>query len=111
MACIMALGHLNLKDEKVTLYSDSSYVVNGIEKGWARSWQRNGWVKSDKNPAKNSDLWEQLLNLCKNLEIKFVWVKGHAGHHYNEICDKLAVQAARSGKYVVDKIFEEEQYT
>ena len=76
---------------KVILQTDSRYVVDGIEKGWARSWQRNNWIKSDKKPALNRDLWERLLELLEVHEVSFVWIKGHAGHEENERCDRLAV--------------------
>lgn len=75
---------------RVVIQTDSRYVVDGIEKGWARSWRKNGWIKSDKKPALNSDLWERLLNLLERHEVKFTWIKGHAGHPENERCDKLA---------------------
>lgn len=76
---------------KVFLQTDSKYVVDGIEKGWAKSWQRNNWIKSDKKPALNKDLWEKLLKLLEIHEVKFLWIKGHAGHAENERCDRLAV--------------------
>lgn len=76
---------------RVFLQTDSRYVVDGIEKGWARSWQRNNWIKSDKKPALNKDLWERLLKLLDIHEVKFLWIKGHAGHAENERCDRLAV--------------------
>lgn len=76
---------------KVTVQTDSKYVVDGIEKGWAKSWRKNGWIKSDKKPALNSDLWEELLGLLEIHEVSFVWIKGHAGHAENERCDRLAV--------------------
>ncbi len=82
----------------VTLYSDSTYVGNGIEKGWAVKWRANGWRKSDKSPALNADLWEELLNLIAAHEVKIIWVKGHAGHPENERCDRLAVEAAQKAK-------------
>ena len=75
----------------VTLTTDSRYVVDGITKGWARSWKRNGWIKSDKKPALNAELWDALLGLLDVHQVEFVWVKGHAGHPYNERCDRLAV--------------------
>ena len=75
----------------VILTTDSKYVVDGITKGWAASWRKNGWVKSDKKPALNSDLWARLLELTEMHNVKFVWVKGHAGHPENERCDELAV--------------------
>lgn len=76
---------------RVIIQTDSRYVVDGIEKGWARSWRKNGWIKSDKKPALNSDLWERLLNLLEIHEVRFTWIKGHAGHPENERCDRLAV--------------------
>ena len=76
---------------KVVLQTDSRYVVDGIEKGWAKSWQRNNWIKSDKKPALNRDLWERLLELLELHEVSFVWITGHAGHEENERCDRLAV--------------------
>ena len=79
---------------RITLTSDSQYLINGMTKGWAASWRKNGWKKSDKSPALNSDLWQKLLDLSEIHEIKFVWIKGHAGHKYNERCDKLATDFA-----------------
>lgn len=76
---------------RVLLVTDSKYVADGIEKGWAESWRKNGWRKADKKPALNSDLWEQLLDLLKKHTVNIKWVKGHAGHAENERCDKLAV--------------------
>ena len=76
---------------EVTLTSDSKYVIDAITKGWAKSWRKNGWIKSDKKPALNSDLWAKLLELLDIHKVSFVWVKGHAGHPENEICDYLAV--------------------
>ncbi|MBQ7173379.1 MAG: ribonuclease HI [Clostridia bacterium] len=81
---------------RVTLTSDSKYVVDAIEKGWARSWQSNGWKKADRKPALNPDLWEKLLALLDKHEVTFVWVKGHDGHPYNERCDQLATTFADS---------------
>ena len=75
----------------VTLTSDSKYVCDAITKGWARSWKKNGWRKSDKSPALNADLWERLLALLDVHSVTVVWVKGHAGHPENERCDRLAV--------------------
>lgn len=75
----------------VELYSDSKYVIDALTKGWARSWKKNGWVKSDKKPALNSDLWEQLLELADTHELHCHWVKGHAENEYNNRCDRLAV--------------------
>lgn len=102
MGCIVALRNLEHRDRTVTLYSDSSYVVNGISKGWAKTWRKNGWIKSDKQPAINPDLWAELLDLIEGLDIRFKWVKGHAGHPMNERCDELAVAASRHNDLPVD---------
>jgi ribonuclease HI len=102
MGCIVALKNLPATDKPVALYSDSSYVVNGINKGWAVKWRQNGWLKSDKRPAVNPDLWDALLNLIDKFNIRFNWVKGHAGNPMNERCDELAVSAARSADLPVD---------
>ena len=77
---------------RVILQTDSRYVVDGITKGWAKSWRKNGWIKSDKKPALNSDLWERLLDLLEIHEVTFTWIKGHAGHPENERCDRLAAE-------------------
>ena len=76
---------------QVELYSDSKYVIDALSKGWAKSWQARGWVKSDKKPALNPDLWERLLELCGKHTVKLHWVKGHADNPYNNRCDELAV--------------------
>lgn len=89
-ACIEALKALKETCE-VTLTTDSQYVSNGITKGWAESWRRNGWRKSDKKPALNPDLWGELLDLVAKHSVSIVWIKGHAGHPENERCDRLAV--------------------
>ncbi len=75
----------------VMLYSDSKYIIDAINKGWAKKWRANNWIKSDKKKALNIDLWEQLLDLLDKHEVTFNWVKGHAGHTENERCDELAV--------------------
>lgn len=77
----------------VTLTTDSKYVSDGLSRGWARSWQKNGWRKADKKPALNPDLWEELLRLTDIHDVDIVWVKGHVGHPENERCDRLAVKA------------------
>lgn len=79
----------------VTLCSDSKYVIDAVTKGWAKSWQKNNWIKSDKKPALNADLWEQLLALLDQHDVSFVWIKGHAGHPENERCDQMAVEESR----------------
>lgn len=88
------MGLMALKEPcHVTLTTDSKYVSDGLSKGWARSWQKNGWRKADKKPALNPDLWEELLRLTDIHDVDIVWVKGHAGHPENERCDRLAVKA------------------
>ena len=82
------------RPSQVELISDSKYLVDGMTKGWAKSWQAKGWVKSDKKPALNPDLWEELLRLTAVHRVEFHWIKGHAGHPYNERCDRLAVAQA-----------------
>ena len=82
----------------VKLVTDSKYVADGSIKGWAESWQKNNWIKSDKKPALNSDLWERLLELLEKHEVKIEWVKGHAGHAENERCDRLAVEYYKNMK-------------
>ena len=77
---------------RVIITTDSKYVVDSITKGWVYGWQKNNWIKSDKKPALNSDLWKQLLPLLEKHEVTFNWVKGHAGHPENERCDHLAVK-------------------
>jgi ribonuclease HI len=81
----------------VALYTDSQYIVNAIEKGWARKWQANGWMRNKKDRAMNPDLWQELLDLLSVHTVTFHWVKGHASNPYNNRCDELAV--AESHKF------------
>lgn len=81
---------------RVTVTTDSRYVVDGIEKGWAKGWRARGWVKSDKKPALNPELWGRLLDLLEQHEVTFRWIKGHAGHPENERCDQLAVAQSKN---------------
>lgn len=96
-AVIQALTALKEPCE-VTLTSDSKYVIEALEKGWARSWRSRGWKKADNKPALNPDLWELLLAQIERHRVTTVWVKGHAGHPYNERCDSLATAFADSLK-------------
>ncbi len=82
---------------EVTLWTDSKYVADGLGKGWAAGWKKNGWKKADKKPALNPDLWDELLTLYGKHKVKIQWIKGHASHPENEKCDKMAV--AESQKY------------
>lgn len=93
-AVIEGLKHLK-RSCNVEVYTDSKYVSDSIEKGWAKSWKKNGWRKSDKKPALNSDLWESLLSELEKHHVKINWVKGHHGHPENERCDKLAVEQSQ----------------
>ncbi|MRR14095.1 ribonuclease HI, partial [archaeon] len=95
MAGIIGLKSVTGTNNKpVAVYSDSRYFVDGITKGWARRWRRNGWMRDNTHPAENIDLWAELLDLCEIHKPRFFWVKGHAGHSENERCDVLARQAA-----------------
>ncbi len=82
----------------VTLYSDSQYVCNSLNKGWARKWQKNNWMHTPKDPTPNADLWKEVLALCDKHKVNAVWVRGHAGHPENERCDRLAVAQAEKYK-------------
>ncbi len=96
-AVIEALEALNEPCE-VVITSDSRYVIDAIKKGWARSWQKKGWRKSDGKPALNADLWERLLMLLDIHKASFIWVRGHEGHPENERCDEIAVAATQKFK-------------
>lgn len=82
----------------VHLYTDSQYVVNAVEKGWAKKWQANGWMRNKKDRALNPDLWQELLDLLSIHQVTFHWVKGHAENPYNNRCDELAVAESRKYK-------------
>lgn len=97
LAVIKALEALKEKCN-IELYTDSQYVCNAINKGWAQKWKSNNWKRNKNESALNSDLWEVLLNLLKEQDVKFNWVKGHAGHEENERCDVLARTEAQKFK-------------
>lgn len=101
LAVIEGLAALN-KPCKVKIYSDSSYVVNAMNEGWAHNWRRNGWRNSQNKPTPNVDLWKRLLALCERHDVEFFWVKGHSGIPENERCDELAVAASRQPRLPVD---------
>lgn len=82
---------------KVELYTDSQYIVNAINKGWLRNWQKNGWKKADKSPVLNKELWLEIIALLAKHEVNVNWVKGHAENEYNNRCDQMAV--AQTKKY------------
>lgn len=98
LAAITALSALK-EPCAVTLYSDSKYLVDAVSQKWVYGWRKKGWKKADGKPALNADLWERLLALLETHSVRFIWVKGHNGHPYNERCDRLAVMEAE--KYIV----------
>ena len=100
LACIEGLKDLPV-DTSVQLYSDSQYVVNAINKGWAERWRARGWMRNQNDRAENADLWADLLGILFDLDVEFIWVRGHAGNPGNERCDQLATQAAL-GKQLTD---------
>lgn len=101
LAVIAGLEALKETKYPVVVYSDSKYVVEAVEKGWVFSWVKKGF-KNKKNP----DLWMRYLDLHKKFNIRFVWVKGHAGHPQNERCDELAVQSAEGDNLLIDEGYE-----
>ena len=94
LAVISALEALR-EPCRVTVVSDSKYVVDAVEKGWLVSWRTRGWRRADKKPVLNVELWERLIPLLEKHEVIFEWIKGHAGHPYNERCDAVAVEESR----------------
>jgi ribonuclease HI len=105
LAAIKGLQSLNYQS-KVTLYTDSQYLVDSMMKGWAQRWRANNWRRNQKEKAQNTDLWEQLLELCSLHNVTFLWVKGHAGDPENERCDELSVAAAKQKNLPPDSIYE-----
>ena len=108
LGAIVALEALK-RPSQVVLSTDSQYVVNGIEKGWAKKWRANGWRRNKKEMALNPDLWERLLKAVERHRVTFKWVRGHDGHVENERCDVLANTAARTNPVLVDVEFEKTQ--
>ena len=105
LAVIDALNALKNPCE-IELYSDSKYVVDAINQNWLSGWVLKNWKLNTKNPVKNIDLWEKLLVAMKPHDIKFIWVKGHASNEYNNLCDKLAVEARSKEKLEIDYNYE-----
>ncbi|RFZ94390.1 ribonuclease HI [Mucilaginibacter conchicola] len=103
LAVITALEALKSPNQNVTIYSDSKYVIDSIEKRWV-----NGWVAKGFAGKKNKDLWMRYLNIAKLHKVKFVWVRGHNGHPENERCDQLAVAAGKQKDLLIDSVFEME---
>jgi ribonuclease HI len=108
VACIQALKALK-KSRQVVLFTDSRYLMNGITKGWALRWRRNGWMRSPTEPAENADLWAVLLELLERHQVEFQWVRGHAGNPENERCDQLAVQASQKKNLPADEGYEQKR--
>ena len=108
LAAIVALKALKERS-KVILHSDSAILVKGIEQGWAKRWKANDWKRNKTDKALNVDLWDELLNLCELHDIKFQWVRGHAGNVENERCDQLATAADGSPDLPVDEGYEGSQ--
>jgi len=104
-ACIAGLKALNHKSD-VVIFSDSKYVVDSMKNGWAERWQSKGWMRNKKEKAENSDLWAQLIELCKGHNVEFRWLKGHAGIKDNERCDQLAMDAAQNKGLPADVVYE-----
>ena len=105
LAVIIGLEALKKNNQEVTIYSDSKYVVEAVEKGWVWGWQKKGF-KGKKNP----DLWDRFIPLYKRHKVKFQWVKGHAGIPENERCDQLAVAAAEGADLKIDEAYERETH-
>ncbi len=104
-AAIRALESLKVRCS-VTLYTDSRYVADAIEKGWAKKWRASGWMRTAKDKALNPDLWELLLDLLEKHGVRVVWVRGHAGNPENERCDELSVAAAHQSNLPSDEVYE-----
>jgi ribonuclease HI len=102
MAVIKTLENLIDSNKKIIIYSDSSYVINGINKGWVKNWEKNKWFKSNGEPVLNSDLWKNLLELTGKIKLELRKVKGHSGDPLNEEADQLAKAAARSKAFFQD---------
>ena len=101
LAVIVGLEALKKEGNNVTVYSDSRYVVDAVEKGWLQ-----GWIKTGFKNKKNPDLWRRFMETYSRQHVKFVWIKGHADNPENERCDALAVSAYRSGNLFVDEVYE-----
>ncbi len=105
MAAIAGLEALK-EPCRVTLYTDSRYLVDAVQKGWARRWQASNWKRSQREKAENADLWERLLKLLERHQVEFRWVQGHAGDPENERADRLAVRASRQPNLPADEYYE-----
>ncbi len=104
MAVIVALEALKVPCD-VEVFSDSKYVINAMDQGWIHGWRQRGWAKADKKPLKNTDLWRRVYDAMQTHDVKWIWVKGHAGNIHNERCDYLATFAAQGVNLPVDNGF------
>lgn len=104
MAVIAGLRTLKRK-VKARVYCDSKYVVDAMKKRWPYRWRTNGWRRGKEGPARNPDLWQELLDLCEQHQVEFLWVRGHSGVKENERADQLSVQAAQSPNLPADPGF------
>ena len=98
LAVIVALEQLKNKNSNVTIYTDSKYVVDAVEKKWLFNWEKTNFKKK-----KNPDLWKRFLNIYADHNIKFIWIKGHNDNVENEVCDKLAVKASKEANLLIDE--------
>ena len=101
LSVIVALETLKIMNSEVTIYSDSKYVVEAVEKGWLFDWEKTNFKKK-----KNIDLWKRFLKIYTKHNIKFIWIKGHANNPLNEVCDKMAVAASFSSNLMIDEEYE-----
>lgn len=104
MAVVDALYKIKNENARVTVYTDSKYVSDSVEKKWVFGWQKNNFKKK-----KNIDLWIKFLKIYEKHSIKFIWVKGHNNHPKNERCDELAVSASKTNNPAIDTVYEQEQ--
>lgn len=118
LAILMALEELNARDltrslkDEIIIHSDSNLVVSAFNSKWLENWKRNNWIKSDKNPVLNKDIWKLIDPINQIVKPKYKWVKGHAGIEYNERCDELATgaitEAEMNNSFLIDEIYEKE---
>jgi len=103
-AVIEALKHMHKihKEDTVTIYADSAYVLNGIT-SWVFGWEKNGWQTANKKPVLNQELWQELISLVRGFKGKIIWqkVKGHSGHVYNDKADEIATSCALKQKFIL----------
>jgi ribonuclease HI len=102
LGVIVALEALRIPGSQVTVYTDSRYVADAVEKGWLKTWESKNF-KNKKNP----DLWVRFLGIYRKHKVSFIWIKGHANHPENERCDQLAVEASFAKELLIDSVYEE----